>query len=526
MRATPGPARRTRGAVGWSRGTACATAVAVVVLGLVARAPVGAAALRRNPGPCPAASSRAAAGEAMGVAAMTSEAGCPGYWVVTGSGAVAAFGAAAWHGDLGSSHLVAPVTAIAATHDGGGYWVLGGDGHVWAFGDATFFGDGSGRDIPGPWVSITPTADDRGYWILSQAGRVLGFGAAPGLGGIAGGRGPHAAVGIAATPRGLGYWVADSAGRVEAFGSAGVDAGRLAGGAATAASPAPVVGLVAASVGAGYWLVDAAGGVRGFGAASPPGPLAGGYVGGRTVAIAARTNGNGYWLLADNGTVGAAGAAPLGDLVETDPLPVLQLASLPWATTEVVTVEGTTPTRARLATWELGVYGWRAAFAAMPARTGYGGWLPVGRRRPGDGATPIGIFAFGPTMYGNRSKPAGVSYPFHHLVCGDWWNEDPSYVGDGYNSFEHVPCGDDPGFGPDSEALWTEVAPYPWFATISTPSDQPTGAGIFLHAATHSSTAGCVSLLVPALLQVLRWLRPSAHPTIVMGPSEASLLTY
>ncbi len=43
------------------------------------------------------------------------------------------------------------------------------------------------------------------------------------------------------------------------------------------------------------------------------------------------------------------------------------------------------------------------------------------------------------------------------------------------------------------------------------------GSAIFLHQSTGGATAGCVSLPQGELLEVLRWLQPSADPVIVLG---------
>ena len=44
------------------------------------------------------------------------------------------------------------------------------------------------------------------------------------------------------------------------------------------------------------------------------------------------------------------------------------------------------------------------------------------------------------------------------------------------------------------------------------------GSGIFIHADLGSPTAGCVSLPLDELDELLRWLNPSAGPLVVMGP--------
>ena len=53
---------------------------------------------------------------------------CAGYWVVTRSGDVAAFGSAVAYGSLEGTHLNAPIVGIAPTRDYGGYWLVASDG--------------------------------------------------------------------------------------------------------------------------------------------------------------------------------------------------------------------------------------------------------------------------------------------------------------------------------------------------------------------------------------------------------------
>jgi L,D-peptidoglycan transpeptidase YkuD (ErfK/YbiS/YcfS/YnhG family) len=150
------------------------------------------------------------------------------------------------------------------------------------------------------------------------------------------------------------------------------------------------------------------------------------------------------------------------------------------------------------------------------ARVGAAGFSD--RHREGDDSTPTGAYTIGPVVYGNAPNP-GVGYAYHDLVCGDWWDEDPTSPG--YNTFQHVPCGQAPPFGGGSEALWEEQAAYPSFAVIdynTGPIVAGAGSAIFLHADTGSPTAGCVAVAGGYLDQLLRWLRPSAAPLIVMGP--------
>jgi len=167
---------------------------------------------------------------------------------------------------------------------------------------------------------------------------------------------------------------------------------------------------------------------------------------------------------------------------------------------------------------------WRRVFGPWQAETGSGHLLPSAARREGDHATPIGVYGIGATMYGNDSNPGGLDYAYHRLVCGDWWDEDP--YSSLYNHFVHVPCGVMPAFAAWSEALWTETIAYPYFAVIQfnthpirAGADAP-GAGIFLHSWVGGATEGCVALREAQLLDVLRWLKRSAHPVIEIGADD------
>jgi cell wall-associated NlpC family hydrolase/L,D-peptidoglycan transpeptidase YkuD (ErfK/YbiS/YcfS/YnhG family) len=166
---------------------------------------------------------------------------------------------------------------------------------------------------------------------------------------------------------------------------------------------------------------------------------------------------------------------------------------------------------------------WRPVFAAWQAETGSGHLLPADARREGDHATPIGVFGIGSTMYGNERNPGGLRYSYHQLVCGDWWDEDP--YSPQFNQFVHVPCALTPAFAAWSEPLWTETVAYPYFAVIQFNMNPVVagagalGSGIFLHSWMGGATEGCVAVPEPELLEVLRWLAPSAHPVIEIGTS-------
>jgi L,D-peptidoglycan transpeptidase YkuD (ErfK/YbiS/YcfS/YnhG family) len=158
------------------------------------------------------------------------------------------------------------------------------------------------------------------------------------------------------------------------------------------------------------------------------------------------------------------------------------------------------------------------------ARLGYSGITTD--KHEGDGATPAGIYDFETTMYGNAPNP-GVHFGYWQLSCGDWWDEDSASPE--YNRFVVVPCSEShpPFDNGASEALWTETTAYPSFAVINYNAGDIPGAGsaIFLHADIGGPTAGCVSLPLGALDEVLDWMLPGDGPSIAIG-TTATITSY
>ncbi len=136
------------------------------------------------------------------------------------------------------------------------------------------------------------------------------------------------------------------------------------------------------------------------------------------------------------------------------------------------------------------------------------------RHREGDETTPLGVYPIGPTIYGIKANP-GVSFRYQRIVCGDWWDEDPS--SSSYNEFVALRCGATPRFGGASEALWRVTPAYDYFAVIEynvNPVRRGAGSGIFLHVSTGIPTTGCISLARGELLAVLRALDPARRPVV------------
>jgi L,D-peptidoglycan transpeptidase YkuD (ErfK/YbiS/YcfS/YnhG family) len=187
---------------------------------------------------------------------------------------------------------------------------------------------------------------------------------------------------------------------------------------------------------------------------------------------------------------------------------------------QLVTVVAARPssTQGTLQTWRKRGGCWRAAAGPWKAWLGQRGISA--HKREGDRTTPAGMFGFLPVMYGIAPNP-GVRYRYRRIVCGDWWVEDARSPW--YNRFHHVRCGSKPPFRVTSEDMSRSPTAYRHLAVIAyntSPIVPGRGSGIFLHASTGQPTLGCVSLPLPQLLTLLRWLRPARGPLVAIGTRQ------
>ena len=174
----------------------------------------------------------------------------------------------------------------------------------------------------------------------------------------------------------------------------------------------------------------------------------------------------------------------------------------------VVTAASVRSTTASLSLLECG----KRVAGPFRARAGYAGFSA--NRHEGDGTTPIGTFAIGPTVYGLDPNP-GLRLPYRRLRCGDWWDGDSTSPT--YNQFHHVPCGAEPPFAGESEALWRATVAYREFAFIeynASPARPGRGSAIFLHDDLGHATNGCLSLPRAQLIALLRRLAAGATISI------------
>jgi L,D-peptidoglycan transpeptidase YkuD (ErfK/YbiS/YcfS/YnhG family) len=178
----------------------------------------------------------------------------------------------------------------------------------------------------------------------------------------------------------------------------------------------------------------------------------------------------------------------------------------------VVTAARYGATTATLTAWEREGGGWRRAFGPWTARVGTRGVAPPGEKREGDGRTPSGAYGFD-FFFGVEPDP-GVSFP-HRRITGRSivWDDDPASPL--YNTWVDL---DRQQAGAEPEPMYNRPA-YDHGAVIAYNAARTPGLGsaIFLHVSTGTPTAGCVSLPLAQLLDVLRWLDPGRDPRIVIG---------
>ena len=233
--------------------------------------------------------------------------GCAGYWALSQTGAVTAFGSAINFGSA-PKLLSATAVAITPTPDYQGYWLLASNGQVFAMGDAGSFGSPYHLHPSSPMVGMAATPDGNGYWIVAANGVIYTYGDAKFYGSMAGRHLNAPIAGITAVPDGKGYWLVASDGGVFGFGAA-FYYGSVTALASKIPDQGPIIGITTGPKANGYRLASSNGDVFSFGASflgsegskPPPAPL---------TAIARSVDGEGYYVMDSDGQVYAFGDAP------------------------------------------------------------------------------------------------------------------------------------------------------------------------------------------------------------------------
>jgi L,D-peptidoglycan transpeptidase YkuD (ErfK/YbiS/YcfS/YnhG family) len=188
--------------------------------------------------------------------------------------------------------------------------------------------------------------------------------------------------------------------------------------------------------------------------------------------------------------------------------------------TQVITATATSTadTEGLLQAWQRDGSGWVAVGGPVHAWFGTAGLTYQSSEHVA--ATPIG--SFGITEAFGRDADPGTSLPYRRTTTADWWI---SQNGPLYNTEQHCPsaCTFDTSKATVNENLYRAGTVYNYAVVIDIdrlPQPvYPDGSAYFLHVSVGVPTAGCVSIAEGDLVRILRWLKPSAHPRILIGIS-------
>jgi L,D-peptidoglycan transpeptidase YkuD (ErfK/YbiS/YcfS/YnhG family) len=196
--------------------------------------------------------------------------------------------------------------------------------------------------------------------------------------------------------------------------------------------------------------------------------------------------------------------------------------TLPVGSRQVVTVNHTRGTRARVVLWQRDATGWHRLARTAAGRTGYGGLVRASHRRQNTGTTPLGTFRLLST-FGTHARAAGWKLDHRRIRAGDYWVQDNRSAF--YNRYRNKAEGGFRWWLPQSDPNSSErLASFPTqyeYAVVTSfnyaAQVRHRGSGIFLHVNGRGATAGCVSAPRWFLVRTLATLDPALRPVIAIG---------
>jgi L,D-peptidoglycan transpeptidase YkuD (ErfK/YbiS/YcfS/YnhG family) len=180
----------------------------------------------------------------------------------------------------------------------------------------------------------------------------------------------------------------------------------------------------------------------------------------------------------------------------------------------IVTAAGYGATTATFTAYRRSTQGWQQLFGPWVANLGIRGLAPPGAKREGDGRTPSGAYGLG-FFFGTAPDP-GVRFAYRQVTGPSIvWDDDPSSPR--YNEWVDASQADP---GANAEPMDRPAYQYGAVVAYNTARTPGLGSAIFLHVSTGGPTAGCISIPVAQLLEVLRWLDPGQQPRIIVGTTS------
>lgn len=175
-----------------------------------------------------------------------------------------------------------------------------------------------------------------------------------------------------------------------------------------------------------------------------------------------------------------------------------------------------TASTAQLQLWSRVPGGWIRNGAPVVAHTASGGLTPA----PVESlpATPMGSYSV-TQVFGKLTNP-GTRLPYFQLTTGDWWISQPGPL---YNTHQFCTLSCPFTLGNPNTHLIDAARAYNYAVVIDYnrfPVKQGAGSAYYLHVTTAGKpTRGCIGIPQPAMIALLRWLKPSALPRILIGVS-------
>lgn len=172
--------------------------------------------------------------------------------------------------------------------------------------------------------------------------------------------------------------------------------------------------------------------------------------------------------------------------------------------------------------WQKSSGGWTRVGPAIPAWFGSQGL--TNHMSEQIAATPVGSYTL-TQAFGHDPDP-GTGLPYFQTDNADWWMSETSGPDARlYNTHQRCTTSSCPfDAAAPNEHLATELPYYDYavvidYNTANAPGGVRVGAGsaVFLHVTDGSPTAGCVAIDQARLVAIMQWLKPSAHPRILIG---------
>jgi L,D-peptidoglycan transpeptidase YkuD (ErfK/YbiS/YcfS/YnhG family) len=191
-------------------------------------------------------------------------------------------------------------------------------------------------------------------------------------------------------------------------------------------------------------------------------------------------------------------------------------------TRQVVTVNHTTGTHARVTLWRKKDGRWTNVARSTSGRTGYGGLVAKEDRKQGTGTTPLGTYRL-LSSFGTHARGANWGMSHRKIRSGDFWVQDNR--SEFYNRYRNKSQGGFrwrlPSSDPNSSERLTDYPKQYEFSLVTGfnygAQVRHRGSGIFLHVNGSGATAGCVSAPRAFIVKLMNRLEPELVPLIAIG---------